>query len=75
MSLKIDEVKRLVSIQLGIRDIGDHDRFLEELGAESVDVMNIILAVEEKFKIEIKESEIPDVPTPFALYHLIKSRI
>jgi acyl carrier protein len=74
-SLTIEEIKRLVSLQLGIRDVGDNDRFLEELGAESVDIMNIIVAVEEKFKIEIKESEIPDVPTPLALYRFVESRI
>jgi acyl carrier protein len=75
MTVTIDEVKRIVSQQLGIREIGNHDHFLEQLGAESFDVMNIIVAVEDKFGIEIKESEIPQLLTSSDLYNLIKNRI
>ncbi|MBC8504095.1 MAG: acyl carrier protein [Chloroflexi bacterium] len=75
MSLSIDEIKRLISLQLGTRDIGDNDRFLEDLDAESVDVMNIVVAVEEKYQIEIKESEIPYILTPAELYKLVKRRV
>ncbi len=75
MTFVIDELKTLVSLQLGIKNINDDDRFLEDLGAESLDVVNIIAAVEDKFQIEINESEIPYVLTPSALYQLVKSRI
>jgi acyl carrier protein len=71
----IDDIKKIISLQLGIRKIGDDDRFLEELGAESMDVMSIIVAIEEKFGVAIKESEIPSLQTPRALYLMVKSRI
>ena len=74
MTVTIEDIKRIVSLQLGIREIGDDDRFLEELGAESLDVMNIIVAVEEKFNLQIKDSEIPDYPTSAALFKLVKDR-
>ncbi len=75
MSFSIDEIKRLISLQLGTKDIGDKDRFLEDLDAESVDVMNIVVAIEEKYQVEIKESEIPYILTPIDLYTLVKSRV
>ena len=75
MTLSIEEIKRIISLQLGTRRIADQDRFLEDLDAESVDVMNIVVAVEEKFKIDIQESEVPNILTPIDLYNLVKSRI
>ena len=75
MSVTLDEIKRIVSLQLGIREVGDEDRFLEELRAESIDVMNIIVAVEEKFGVSIKESEIPDLQTPKMLFEFVEKRI
>ncbi len=75
MPLTIEEIKRIISLQLGSKDIGDEDRFLEDLDAESVDVMNIVVAIEEKFQVEIKESEIPNILTPIDLFTLVKDRI
>ena len=75
MSATMDSIKRIISQQLGIRKIGDHDHFIENLGAESVDVMNIVVAVEEKYGITIKESEIPHIQTPATLYNFVISRL
>lgn len=75
MSVTIDQVKRIISLQLGIREIGDHDRFIEDLRVESVDMMNIVIAVEEKFHIHIEESEIHDIQTPAVLLALIQTRV
>ena len=74
-AITIEEIKRIVSLVLGSRTVGNDDRFLEDLGAESVDLMNIIVAVEEKYGIFIKESEIPALQTPAALCALVKSRV
>jgi acyl carrier protein len=74
MTVNIEDIKRVVSLQMGIRDVGDKDHFLEELGAESLDVLNIIAAIEEKYNVAIKDSEIPDLQTPTALYMFVKER-
>ena len=71
----LSDIKRIISLQLGIKDIGDDDHFLEVLGAESADVMNIIVAVEEKYGIAIKESEIAALQTPQTLFKLVMNRI
>ncbi len=75
MTVNIEEIKRLVALQLGIKKIRDDDHFVEDLGAESVDVVNIVVAAEEKFQIEIKESEIPHILSPKTLLNLVKERV
>ena len=34
----LEEIKKLVGLQLGTRNVGEHDRLLEDLSAESADV-------------------------------------
>ena len=75
MPVIIDDIKRIISLQLGIKEIGDDDHLLVELGAESLDVMNIVVAIEEKFNIQIEEMEILDIQTPSAIYQLVKDRV
>jgi acyl carrier protein len=74
MTVTMDEILRLVSLQLGIKNVREGDHFLEQLNAESMDVLNIIAAVEGKFQVEIKEAEIPDLLTPRDLYQFVNSR-
>jgi len=74
MTVNLEDIKRILSLQLGVREVHDEDRFLEELGAESLDVLNIIAAIEKKYNITIKDSEIPELLTPTALYTFVKDR-
>jgi acyl carrier protein len=71
----MDEIITLVSLQLGIRSVNAGDRIVEDLGAESADVANIIAAVEDRFHITIDEAEIADIRTVADLYELIQNRI
>lgn len=64
----IDEIKRLVSVQLGVKHIREEDLFMEDLGAESADLVNIIAAVEEKYRVTIGEAEISGIRSVFDLY-------
>jgi len=71
----MEDIKRLIGLQLGARKVGEHDRFMEDLAAESADVANIIAVVEEKYQITIKESEIAKIFTPVDLFELVRKRI
>jgi acyl carrier protein len=73
--MTVEDIKRLVGLQLGKRNVGDHDRFLEDLAADSADVANIIAAVEEKYRITVKESEIAKIFTPNDLFELVKKKL
>jgi len=75
MSVTIEEIKQTISLQLGKREIGDEDHFLEDLHAESFDVMNIVIAIEDRYDVSIKEVEIPNLLTPLSLYQFVKDQL
>ena len=72
--VSIDEIKKLVGMQLGKRNVNESDRFVEDLGAESADVANIVATVEEKYGITIKEAEIASIFTASDLLALVQER-
>ena len=55
-----DKIKRIISEQLGspLLNIKSDSTFLDDLGADSLDVIELIMAFEDEFKIEI-----PDIDT------------
>ena len=73
-AVSMDEIKKLVGLQLGKRNINENDRFVEDLGAESADVANLVSTVEEKYGITIKEAEIARLFTPTDLLALVQKR-
>src|SRR5688500_3550444 len=73
-TVSMDEIKKLVGLQLGKRIVNERDRYVEDLGAESADVANIVAVVEEKYGITIKEAEIANITTPSNLLALIQQR-
>ena len=75
MSLSIDEINDLVRIQLGVKQVHSVDRIIEDLGAESADIVNIIAALEDKFQILIPEEEIGDIQTVEDLFDLTQSKL
>lgn len=70
-AIAMEDVQRLVRLQLGARAVKASDRLVEDLGAESADVANIVAAAEEKYGMEIKESEIARLSTVSDLFELI----
>lgn len=69
------EIQKMVGMQLGKRSVNANDRFVEDLGAESADVANIVARVEETYGITIKEAEIARLFTPADLLALIQKRV
>jgi acyl carrier protein len=75
MTVNLDDIKKLVSLQLGKRNVQAGDRLVEDLGAESADVANLVATVEEKYGVSIKEAEIARIFTPADLFDLIQKRM
>ena len=71
-SVTLDDIKRIVGLQLGLSTVPDQARFVEDLGAESADLANIVAAVESKYGIRMKESEIARIFTPAELYEAVR---
>jgi acyl carrier protein len=72
MAVTIEDIQTLVGLQLGRRKVSGQDRLLEDLGAESADIVNIIATVEDKYRISLVEADISRVRTVRDLYDLIE---
>ncbi len=61
----IDEVKEVVAEQLNVNadEVKEESKFVEDLGADSLDVVELIMELEEKFDIEIPDSEAENIAT------------
>ena len=55
----IEEIKQVVSEQLGVKpeEIKPTASFQDDLGADSLDAVELIMALEEKFGIEIPDAD------------------
>ncbi len=62
-SVNLDDIKKIVATQLGTSKVNDTDRIVEDLGAESSDIANIIAAVEDKYKVSVSEDRIKSIST------------
>ena len=74
MTITLAGLKTLVGLQLGRPKIDETAHFIEELGAESADILNIMLAVEDKYQVYIADGEVAGVRSTFDLYNLIKGK-
>ena len=53
-----DDIKQVVRLQLGARRIEEPDYLVEDLGAESADIANIVAALEARTGVRISENEL-----------------
>ena len=60
-----DEVKEVVVEQLNVSpdEVKLESDFVEDLGADSLDVVELVMALEEKFEIEIPDSAAEQIKT------------
>jgi acyl carrier protein len=70
MEVTIEEVLALVCVQLGRRGVLVEDRLMEDLGAESADIVNLVAAVEDRFGVSIDEAGIAGIRTVGDLYKI-----
>ena len=61
----IEEVKEVVVEQLNVNpdEVKEESKFVEDLGADSLDVVELVMALEEKFDIEIPDTEAEKIVT------------
>ncbi len=53
-----DRVKKIVSEQLGVKDeIASDASFVDDLGADSLDTVELVMALEEEFDCEIPDED------------------
>jgi acyl carrier protein len=72
--VSMDEIIKLVGLQLGAREVGADSLLVEDLSAESADVSNIVAVLEEKYRISVKETEMVKLRTPTDLFELVRKK-
>jgi acyl carrier protein len=76
MESVFERVKEVISEQLGIEDLESitmETTFLDDLGADSLDVVELIMALEEEFDMEIPEAEAEKIITVGDVVEYIKN--
>lgn len=63
MNASAAEVRDLVARQLGRRDVALDDRLVEDLGAESIDLVTIVAVMEETYGVTVAEERLPHLHT------------
>lgn len=60
-----DRVQKIVAEQLGVdaKEVTDKANFAEDLGADSLDTVELVMAIEEEFSIEIPDEEAEQIAT------------
>ncbi len=65
MSSVEERVKKIVAEQLGVKEdeIQNSASFVEDLGADSLDTVELVMALEEEFETEIPDEEAESITT------------
>lgn len=72
-----DKVKEIIIEQLGVTEssITMEASFIDDLGADSLDIVELIMALEEEFDLEIPDSDAEKVVTVGDVVEYIKDNV
>ena len=71
-----ERIKKIIAEQLGVEedDVVPDARFVEDLGADSLDTVELMMALEEEFEIEIPDEDAEKIQTVSAAVDFIKDK-
>ena len=72
-----DKVKEIILEQLGVPEstVTTEASFIDDLGADSLDIVELIMALEEEFDLEIPDSDAEKVVTVGDVVEYIKDNV
>ena len=72
-----DRVKKIICEQLGVEDedVKPEASFVDDLGADSLDTVELVMALEEEFSVEIPDEDAEKITTVQSAIDYIKDRI
>jgi acyl carrier protein len=71
----LDKIKEIVVEQLGVEpnQVTPEANFVEDLGADSLDTVELVMAFEEEFGVEIPDTEAEKIRTVNDVLHYIEA--
>ena len=70
-------VKKIVAEQLGVNeaDVKNESSFVNDLGADSLDTVELVMALEEEFGVEVPEEDLEGVETVGQAFDLVVGKL
>ncbi len=71
-----EKVKEIIVDQLGVDpgEVTDTAHFIEDLGADSLDTVELVMAFEDEFKIEIPDEDAEKITTVGSAIEYLKNK-
>ena len=65
MKVSQDKIRQIIAEQLGVKkeEVTDNAKFVDDLGADSLDTVELVMAFEEEFGIEIPDDDVEKLTT------------
>ena len=75
--MEFEKIKSVIVEQLGVDEslVTPNASFVDDLGADSLDVVDLIMGIEEEFDIEIADEDAETISTVANAVNYIKERI
>jgi len=72
-----DKIKTIIADQLGVKfeEVTQEASFVNDLGADSLDTVELIMALEEEFEIEIPDEDAEKIKTVGDIIKYIEEKI
>lgn len=70
----LEKIREILSEQFGVdaEDINPETTLAEDLGADSLDVVDLIMSIDDEFAVEIPDEEVENIKTVGALVEYIE---
>ena len=72
----LEEMKEMIAEQLNCEEssITETTSFKDDLGADSLDLFELVMALEEKYEVEIPSEELAELTTVGAVMEFLKNK-
>lgn len=72
----LEEIKEMIAEQLNCEEssITETTSFKDDLGADSLDLFELVMALEEKYEVEIPSEELAELTTVGAVMEYLKNK-
>jgi len=75
MNVSLEELVEIVCLQLGAEAAHVEDHLQEDLQADSADILNLVVAVEDRFAITLSEEDVADLATVGDLHRIVERKV